>query len=392
MKNNKLSDIFNNDPFGLLKTKNNISAPSDGENAILIDSFEEICNFFSENGREPNDSNLIEFKLKSRLESIRRSAEKVQILKKYDFHGLLSDVGVKEVGIHDILQNDSLGILEVDDEDIFKLKYVKPNERIRPDYLARRRVCKDFDLFSSMFNLIHQDIISGRRRLIQFKEEALASGKFYTLNGIVFFLESVNGGTENKNFNSGDRNRFDGRTRCVFDNGTESDMLFRSLVKAMQIDGFEISDPIKESAELEQISEDVLNGYIYILKSKSSDYNINQFPHLYKIGYTTTSVTNRIKNARKEATYLFADVEVVATYRCLNIRSSSIENLIHIFFQEVRVEFEIYDSNGTKFNPLEWFSVPFDIISQAITIITNDNIEEYYFDKVVKQIIKRSKK
>jgi hypothetical protein len=391
MNKSKLIDVFQNDPFGLLNSTNKKNSNQNQENIILIDSFEEICTFFSDNNREPDDRNLIEFKLKARLESIRRDVEKVKLLIKYDFHGLLKDADIKNIGINDILNNDKLGILNVEDDDIFNLKFVKPSDRIRPDYLARRRVCKDFELFSSMFTLIHQDIILGKRRLIQFNEETLSPGKFFTLNGIVFFLEDVKGSTEKRLYSSGDRSRFDGRTRCIFDNGTESDMLYRSLVKAMLLDGFEISEPIKDFDESKELTDDVLNGYIYILKSKSNDRNILEFPDLHKIGYTTTSVTNRIKNARKEATYLFADVEIIATYRCLNVKTSSIENLIHTFFKEVRVEFDIIDSNGTKFKPLEWFSVPLDVISQAISIITSENIENYYFDTNIRQIVKMSK-
>lgn len=389
MDNSKLDDIFNNDPFGLLDIANAEVKSSSGSWDILVKSFEEICEFYEENGREPDDRTIIEFMLKARLASIRMNPDKLKYLKKYDFHGLLNTEESVEIGLNDILRNDKFGILDEDDEEIFKLKFVKPSDRIRPEYLSRRRVCKDFELFSGMFDSVHKDIAKGRRRLLEFKQENVKTGNFFVLNGIIYFLESIEGSTEKKKFKTGERDRYDGRTRCIFDNGTESDMLYRSLVKAMMLDGFEISDPINHVKDQVETNNDILNGYIYILKTKTNDQQLLAIPDLYKIGYTTSSVTNRIKNAKNQPTYLFADVEIVATFRVLNIKSSKIENLIHIFFKEVKISIEIFGADGTKYQPEEWFSVPFEIISQFIQIVNSQDFTEFYYDPKYKKLIKK---
>jgi hypothetical protein len=389
MANSKLDEVYLNDPFGLLNTSNDNGHSSSGSLDVLVNSFEEICEFYEETGREPDDRSIIEFMLKARLDAIRRNPDKVKYLKKYDFHGLLNTEESKEIGLNDILNNDSLGILVEEDDDITNLKYVKPNERIRPDYLSRRRVCIDFELYANMFAVVHKDIAGGRRRLLQFKEESLRPGRFFALNGILFFLEDINASIDKKKFKTGDRERLDGRTRCIFDNGTESDMLYRSLIKAMMLDGFEISDPIIQAKGNIETADDKFNGYIYILKTKSKDQQVLSIPDLYKIGYTTSSVTIRIKNAKKQPTFLFADVEVVATYRILNISSSNIESLIHTFFREAKVNIEVYGHDDTKYNPEEWFSVPFDAISQVMELVNSQELMGFYYDVNYKKIIKK---
>ncbi|WPQ63419.1 GIY-YIG nuclease family protein [Chitinophaga sancti] len=387
--NDKISTIFDNDPFGLLNANaaNNSERREDNR---LIDSFEEISQFYSEHEREPDTRNIVEFQLKSRLDAIRSNPNKVRFLKKYDFYGLLAGAGVKDVGVNDILENDSLGILDEEDEsDIFKLKFAKPSERIKPDYLSRRKACKDFDLYEGMFKTIHGDLKSGQRRLIEFNEKSLLPGRFFILNGVTFFLKTIDGKTEMNDFKSGGRNRFDGNTLCIFDNGTESDMLYRSLVKAMNLDGFMVSEPVKRVKNQVEEVNDIFNGYLYVLKSKSTNPHVSSIENLYKIGYTTNSVTQRINNAKNEATYLFSDVEVIATYRCLNIKTAAIENLIHVFFQAARLEVELNDIQGNLYIPKEWFSIPLKVIVTAIELIISNELEKYFFEPKIQEIVKR---
>jgi len=179
-----------------------------------------------------------------------------------------------------------------------------------------------------MFNILHEELASKKRRLIKYTSSDLNVGNFYALDGILFYLKSIEGDTNKYVFNSGERERFDGRTLCIFDNGTQSDMLFRSLDKAMQLDGYSISAKINDSSidETSIDESDVLNGYIYVLASKNPD--VKDFENLYKIGHTTGSVADRIKNAKKEATYLFYDIDIISTHRCLNIQSYNLEQTL----------------------------------------------------------------
>lgn len=118
--------------------------------------------------------------------------------------------------------------------------------------------------YEALFQKIHSDLKSGRRKMIEYHPLDLSEGKFYVLRGVLVFLEKSEDELQEFVFESGSRMRFDGRTRCIFDNGTESDMLFRSLDKALQKDGFGISEIIEENNAVPEITEeDSQNGFIY---------------------------------------------------------------------------------------------------------------------------------
>lgn len=77
--------------------------------------------------------------------------------------------------------------------------------------------------------------------------------------------------------------------------------------------------------------EDRQTGWIYVLKTQSKNPELTSTKDLYKIGFSSTSVDERIKNAKNEATYLFADVKKMATYKCYNHNADKLESLLHRF-------------------------------------------------------------
>lgn len=389
-KRSKLLRLIDHDPLGLLRvdeSKNKLKH----EDSVLVSMFEEVQEFVAENGREPNASveDILEFKLYSRLRSIRSDPRKVKKLLKYDFGGLFKDLSIKEITIDDIIADDPYNLLSTDsDDDIFKLRHVKHTDRIKPDYLSRRKVSENFHLYKDMFNVIHEDLSSKKRKLIKYTSNDLQVGKFYVLDGIILLLESINGETSKYSFSSGERERFDGRTLCIFDNGTQSDMLFRSLDKALQLDGYSISEYVaQEDGDVAETADDVLNGYIYVLKTRNP--RVAHMPDLYKIGFTTGSVAKRIINAKKEATYLFSDVDIVSTFRCFNINTYELEQNIHEFFSAVRLDIELLDGNNNTYRPREWFRVNYGVVEEAIQLIIEDKIGQYEYDPRVSQIIKK---
>lgn len=385
----KLLDLLKSDPFGLLKGQQS-RRPQSPQETLLVTAFEEIQTFVEENNREPaaDIESINEFRLYSRLKAIRSDPSKVRALKKYDFSGLLTGKEVKEIGVEDIISNDPLGLLGGDAEpEIHSLKNVKPVERIRPEFLARRKSCKDFAQYRDMFDVLQNELESKRRRLIKFKTSDLQPGGFYVLRGVLFHLKSIDGKLGRIEFESGDRHRFDGRTLCIFDNGTQSDLLFRSLDKAMQHDGYSIGPPLPPNAAPSVDSSDVTCGYIYVLKSRNA--RVREIPDLHKIGHTTGAVTQRIKNAKQEATYLFAEVDVVSVFRCLNVQSLDLERAIHDFFENVKLDVELIDGSGNTYKPREWFRVSLEVIEDAISLIIEGRLHEFTYDDKVHRIVKR---
>jgi len=394
-KKKTLEDIFNDDEFGILDSKP-INSNIKTEDERLIESFQEINAFFEKNNREPEAANVTEFKLLSRLKALRKDAKKVEILRPYDSHNLLNTKEeVKSVA--DILNDDDLGILGTDETlSIFKLKNVPSyTERAESDFTARRKAMKDKDFlpYETQFKKVHIELREGKRKLKEFKdvEQNLNSGNYYVLDGVLLFLE--NDGIEKRQL--GDSSRNDGRTTIIFENGTKSNMYYRSLSKSLYNNGSTVSDTDKESeTELFKNAnivkeEDSETGWIYILKSKSTNKDISSIKDLYKIGYSTVPIIERIKNASKEPTYLMADVAIEASYKTYNINAQKFELLIHRFFSEVCLNIDINDDKGRRITPREWFAVPLPVIDKAISLILSGEIVKYKYDSVQMSLIKK---
>lgn len=392
-KKDKLSKIFESDLLGLLAVDEPKATPASLQDSRLIDSFQEISDFYEANQRCPElGDDIGEYRLASRLAAIKKDPKKVKTLLPYDYYNLLESEETKSVSVEELISDDPLGLLDGDDEadSIYTLSHVKPSDRLRPDYIAHRKVCKDFDLYEEAFQRIHDDLEHGRRRLVEFKEGDLHEGCYYVLRGVVLYLEQNLAVKQKIEYKSGAKVRREGRTRCIFDNGTESSMLYRSLGKALKLDGFCISDLIEQNESSVSIdSTDVQNGYIYVLRSLSRAPQIRSIRNLYKIGYCSGDVTTRIKNAVHEPTYLMNDVEVVLTVRCYNLDVPYLEASIHSFFSNVNVYFEVRDDEGIMHYPKEWFTVPLNIIEEVIPLIVDKKIDNYRYDKNLQMIIQK---
>jgi len=393
-----IDDIFNDDNFGLLDSKAKTSTVKTDEDR-LIDSFEEINVFFDKNNREPNSSSMSEYGLLAKLKNFRQDEVQKKTLKPFDRHNLLGFVEMEKQTIVDILnEEDDFGLLDSDkDLDIFRFKHTpKPEDRAESDFVARRKAMKekDFEKYETMFQKVHKEIKDGRRKIKPFKniEKNLHVGDYYLMDGILLYLESANLKQEEWEQKSGNRVRIEGRTRTVFENGTFSNMLFRSLGKQIQKNGKLITNT-NEKLEQELFvntglvkEEDLQTGWIYVLKSKSTNAELSSIQNLYKIGFASNSVDDRIKNAKNEATYLFADVKKIATYKVYNRNADKLENLLHRFFASACLDIDLFNEKGQRLNPREWFVVPFDVIEETIQLILNESIVNYEYDTEKKRI------
>lgn len=398
-KKKTLDDIFNDDEFGILDSKpKNSNVKTEDER--LIESFQEINAFFEKNDREPEATNVSEFKLLSRLKALRNDSNKIEILKPYDTHNLLyRKEEVKSVA--DILNDDDLGILDTEETlSIFKLKNVTSSvERGETDFVAQRKAMKDKEFlpYEPMFKEIHRKLRERKISLKRFKnaEKNLKKGNYYVLDGVLLYLEETNIATDNVTLPSGDRLRKDGRTRIIFENGTVSNMLFRSLGKQLLNNGHLVTKTETETSKelfdnVNSVNEEDLDtGWIYVLKSKSTNQKITTINNLYKIGYSTVPVVERIKNASKEATYLLADVDIVASYKTYNLEAQKFEHLIHRFFAEVCLNIDINDDKGRRITPREWFVVPLPIIDKVIQLILSGDVIKYKYDHINNVLVEK---
>ena len=382
-KDKILDEIFSNDPLGLLNVKPKTSNVKTADERLSA-SFEEINDFISKNEREPapNPSNITEYQLYSRLKNLREDENKMLALEPQDTYGLLK-VEKKEINsIDDIFNDDLLGIFDDGEaQSLFEFKHT-PREiaRAEADFVARRKPCKNFKDYEELFKSVQADLSSGKRKLVKFHESQLNQGNFFVHNGVVLFLEKV------IDLEADKFGKPDGRTKIIFENGTESSMKLRSLGKNLFLNGKGITQSSDNEVEefIENFSsitdEDKEAGYIYVLSSKSTDPKITDIKNLFKIGYSTTPVESRIKNAEKEPTYLMAPVHIEAEYKTFNMNTQKFEQLLHNFFGASCLNIDIWDEKLRRKMPQEWFVVPLHIIDQAIEMIITEEIIHYRYD------------
>lgn len=393
MSNKKsIDDILNDDEFGLLDAKPQTSNVKSAEDR-LIDSFQEINSFFSKHGREPGKNSMSEYGLSAKLNNFRENEEQKKILKPFDKYDLLGEVDIEERTIDDILNDDDdMGLLTPDDDlSIFRLRQVPGrSSRSDSDFVAQRYPMKkeDFHPYEKLFHQVHNDLRNGRRKLKAFKnlEKNLQVGHYYLMDGLVLYLESADLDEKVIESKDGIRTWLDGRTTTIFENGTYSNMLYRSLGKQIQRNGKLITkthDEVEGELFVNSnlvMEDDIKTGWIYVLKSKSTDPKIATIRNLYKIGFSSTPISERIKNARHESTYLFADVQKVASYACYNRNAGKLESLLHRFFAKACLNVDLFDKKGLRITPREWFVVPFEVIEEAIHLILTESIMDYEYD------------
>lgn len=379
MEKDDLLKILQDDDLGLLNVKPKRSAMTVDDR--LLASFQQINDFYRQHGKEPesNPSNILEFQLFNRLKGLRASKEKCKALQDVDGFHLLTFVEPDKpiTSMADIFKDDSLGLLDDEATSIFELKHVPVLPKDMPDKIAQRKRCADFEQFEPLFRQCHAELAAGVREARGFTgEQQIQPGHFFILHGITVYVAEV-GEKEMKN------GKVNARLRCIFENGTESNMLLRSLATELYKDetGRRILDSSEKALEVfEQIqAEDKKSGYLYVLQSLSSVPEIAGTKNLFKIGYSTVPVPERIKNAAEEPTYLMASVKVISVFECYNLNPQKFELLLHTFFGKACLNVDVYDKQGKRFSPREWFIAPLHIIEAAVNMLINGDIVNYRY-------------
>lgn len=378
----RVLDLIANDSSGLLESKIT-SRKSKLSSASLVErNFREIIDFAINQGHLPqkNQDSVLEYQLATRLENAKNSTELDELLGKLDTTGVLRKALVEESREMEVSSfSDRFNLLaNPDASEILNLVHVKANSKLNPSFMSHRTRCLSFYEYKSIFDKIHVDLASKARKLVAFDLEQLKDRSFFVLSGVLGYLAKADVIDGNYAYKSGERSRPDGRTLCIFDNETESKILYRSLVKALQTDGFLISDYREVSSSNSALEDkDQSLGYIYVLGTLNA--KLKKYTDLYKIGFTSGLVSSRIANCEKEATYLFSRVRVAATYRCYNINASTVEQQLHKVFESARLDFEIRDAQGNTFRPREWFQVKVKDIEWAIKLAQNKELASYNY-------------
>jgi hypothetical protein len=185
--------------------------------------------------------------------------------------------------------------------------------------------------------------------------------------------------------------RRDARLRVIFENGTESNLLMRSLQRALHKDeaGRRITNPTAGPLFTDKWEpDDIESGTIYVLQSLSNHPFVAEHRQLiHKIGVTGGKVETRIANAAHDATYLLADVEIIATYKLADINRAKLETLFHRIFAPAQLDLTIPDRFGHPVRPREWFLVPLPVIDEAVQRIRDGSITNVIYDPKTARLV-----
>lgn len=398
----------NCDPQGILNDlkpeMKKKSAPAD---SLARRQFEEINAFRERTGRPPfyGATDINEMQLGARLKTFQGNAKLAAEVSDLDCYGLLASTSVhtkehaKEeslpvsatVSSFDDVLNAAGALLGDSDPSIFQIEHVteqRADARHWPDEIANRKPCKDFYNFEKLFRDMQRDIINRKAQTACFKSSSqIVPGDFFILSGLLCFVDSVL--KEGQDRAGQDNPRY----RVIFENGVETNILKLSLARALYQDSNGrriIPDPSTvENNFLGLSRKDRATGCIYILASETTApalADLKNQGRLVKIGYSTQSVNERIKNAENDPTYLEAPVRVLASLDCYNLNPQKVEYLIHAFLAKQRVNITIISSKGVPYKPVEWFAVDRDTAVAVAEHIVKGDILNYRMDNTTGRI------
>lgn len=399
-----LNDILSeDDEFDLLDVQP--LKPKSGPVNLHGSQFSEIAAYYERYGRLPTEdstASLDEKRFARRLRSIKENPDLCAQLKSMDFYDLLESnrpgyiqtnvsaepeptvyVNKSELvtSLEDIFADDDDDLLNFEEPDIFSMKHVSADKKEQPDEIAQRQPCPDFERFEPLFHKLRIGLKDGIFSLERFTHKLkIVEGDFFVLNGVAGYVHSA--GERLSEYSS-----YNARLHLVFENGTEMNMLYQSLTHGLVRD--------KEGRKVQLNGQKLLpsdksipSGLVYVLATKSNDPVLSPYkPNLYKIGFTETTVEQRIKNAEKDRTFLLAPVRIVATSQCFNLNAQKLEALVHGFLAARRLNITLKSHNGQIYTPKEWFNVPFATVQAVIQHIVDGTIAQYRLDNTTGKVV-----
>jgi len=364
----------------------------------IIAGFEDIVRFHQTHGRAPqhgDERDIFERLYAVRLDQLRKSSEAQTLLAELDFLGLLRGAATGQIDVEALDEDALLAELGVGNDpasqsDITVLRHVRPYMAIKAaEEIASRTPCTDFDRYKHLFEAAESGLKAGTWMTKPFvKNASIELGDFFIIGGQIAYVAEMFDGAKTKD------GRDNPRLRVIFDNQTESDLLLRSLSRSLYPDG---DTPVGRRLIVKNDGplfgnaaepDDIESGTIYVLRSLSSHPFVAEHRELiHKIGVTGGRVETRIAGAERDATYLLADVEVVATYKLHNLNRVRLENIFHHLFGAAQLDLTIEDRFGHPVKPREWFLVPLHVIDEAVQRIRDGSITEVVYDLTTARLV-----
>jgi hypothetical protein len=364
----------------------------------IIAGFEEIQRFVDEKGRVPQhgeDNDIFERLYAIRLDRVRGMEDCRRLLASFDRQGLLNDSTTAQPESTESMSDDDLRAeLEgaAGTADITSLRHVRTSaEKRAAEEIANREPCEDFEQYRPLFEQVRTELKSSLRETRAFETRSLdeiQQGTFFIVGGQIAYVASVG-----EAFTT-EYERRDSRLRVIYDNGTESNVLQRSLQRALHRDSAARLVTHVDAGPLFSDAwedDDVESGTIYVLRSLSNHPFVAEHRELiHKIGVTGRELAARLAKASLDPTYLLADVEVVATYRLAGVNRRKLEAIFHRVFASAQIDLIINDRFGNPVRPREWFLVPLHEIDHAVEAIRDGSITGLVYDPNTAELVRQT--
>ncbi|MBU3843686.1 MAG: GIY-YIG nuclease family protein [Candidatus Anaerobiospirillum pullicola] len=324
-------------------------------------------------------------------------------------------------------EGDALGLFT----DIEAAVQIQPQFKLQPEsatgYKPRQKavdtaqagLCLDYDTYEPLMSHCVELLRSGdlaTNPVTEYREQKLRPGQFYLLKGLVALIARSDVDYKEKIRNKNNKPSY--RVKVVYNNSTQytpwNYSFLESLIKDSEGAFFYATtdkgtsfllacaqklgaaQEVEEQQRQEQMAleQGKAKGYLYILQSLSTNPVLTQFQQhseLVKIGFCTTMVAERIKNAEHSSTYLYAPVRVVREYPCTDFDPYKFERLVHALLWEHRFNVTLTDKNtGKQYKPQEWFTVSPQTACEIAEHILDGTIMQYRVDSVQGKLVKIS--
>ena len=275
-----------------------------------------------------------------------------------------------------------------DKNDITVLRHVRSSvEQHAAEEITDRTPCADFNKFQPLLEQAARELKADVRKTIRFGcDTSIAKGNYFIVGGGSFgYVAEIGETIKAPNGESG------ARLRVIYANGTESNLLRRSLQRALYKDdtGRPPTDPhtgplFGDAPE----PDDMESGSMYVLRSLSSRPFVAEHRELiHKVGVTGGKVEARIAGAERNATCLLADVELVATFKLDKLNRTRLEDIFHRLFGAAQLDLTFEDRFGHPVKPREWFLVPLHALDEAVRRIRDGAITDALCDPGTAQLV-----
>jgi len=150
---------------------------------------------------------------------------------------------------------------------------------------------------------------------------------------------------------------------------------FALSVKDLEIDLIDRINPFGEAYAIQDksMSEERLKQVAEVIAARRVNLTLEE--------------ARDLATAKKDPTYLLADVEIVATFKLANINRKRLEALLHKFFGSARLDLELKDRFGEQVEPREWFLVPLPVIEEAIRMLIDGSIGNFRYDPNAARVV-----